>query len=359
MVRVPLNHDPIHWLYKVKDQQSGKERTTTLILPKLQLLFFKNSKKQTEARIVQLIPEREYFRTTRDFSMSTFTGQVVYRDLEGKMTNLYEMQQGKVIKTVSTAEPVKKNGRTMCETIKYCHYTTVCTDRDGRVVVMGHMEQTGQYDICFPPQSFYPPDSYNCTNGWTLTETTTGYGNCDDGDNGGPGDGTGGGGGSAPSLYDQYAQDPQYAAFLASIPPAVVAWFLQYPWRVPAAHANKMSAEALADYFYCGRGQIDNSNANAFKHALWSGLNTYSWDANSARELGEAYEQSPGTANQHEMDLYNNQLGIMQAEFTTFYDSVMPFAELIANEIRIGSGYRLTDIYNGSSAIIKTDGLCQ
>lgn len=68
--------------------------------------------------------------------------------------------------------------------------------------------------------------------------------------------------------------------------------------------------------FYDAQG--DNSNANAYKHLLWTGTNYISWDlgnnTNYAETFAKLHELSPGSFNQHEMDRINNEVAIELAK---------------------------------------------
>lgn len=200
---------------------------------------------------------------------------------------------------------------------------------------------------------------------WVYTHTTTEYGqDCEqvgDGDGGGdfncganPGhplcDGSSGGSGGR--SFNDYMNDPTYADFYNKLNEAEKAWFKLHPERIPAAHLNKKEAEFRAENkYYEGNG--DNTNANAYKHALYSGLNTKSWGASAARELGIAHEATPSSENMRFMDLYNNDMGIAKALGSNGDNDQL--SNDILNAIANGEGRRLEGgVTNGS--VIPTDG---
>ncbi len=199
-------------------------------------------------------------------------------------------------------------------------------------------------------------DWFQMINGeWIYTNTTTEYGEtCSwvDDNSGGNNDPldcimfpndplcTNSGGNTSPTFND-YLNDATYADFLDFLTQAEKDWFILHPDRIPSAFVNTRTTEAMVNAKYSNFID-DNTNANAFKHAYWLALNTFSWGASAARELGIIHEYGPGSSNQHTMDLHNNELGITIALNNPLY-LAFPYSiyEDILTAIGNGQGLRL------------------
>ena len=72
--------------------------------------------------------------------------------------------------------------------------------------------------------------------------------------------------------------------------------------------------EALIEQRRLRAHSIQDGEADAFRHALWSYLMTKRLGADAAKRFGDAREISfPGDASQQLMDLYNNRIGRLLA----------------------------------------------
>lgn len=88
------------------------------------------------------------------------------------------------------------------------------------------------------------------------------------------------------------------------------AFFKKHWDLLPGAFAAKTEAELQILVYFINGNSNDGNNANAFKHALWSALNTSIMGPQLAEELGIAHEsEGPFNTNQT-MDLFNNSFGI-------------------------------------------------
>lgn len=108
---------------------------------------------------------------------------------------------------------------------------------------------------------------------------------------------------------------------------------------------------------YCS--DHDDFNGNAFKHAYWSALNTWSFGADFARNMGLVHEADNfGTYISREMDLYNNELGITIASQLSWWEGEDVLKASILNAIHEGQGKRASLTNDGTGYLgflIPTD----
>lgn len=124
----------------------------------------------------------------------------------------------------------------------------------------------------------------------------------------------------------------------------------------------ELAPSGLVNYgIVIGAGEIlwqnpdeDNSNANAFRHALLTGLNSLAWNSETlAKEFGRRHELNGGqTQNQHEMDRLNNEAGAVFSRTYKLPDDLL-FAILFDFEEQFPKLKRLAG-NSASGAIIST-----
>lgn len=292
---------------------------------------------------------------SQNFKEQKFDGVVTLKKVGEEGFETFKVRNGKIVKqTKVTKSNSKKNGRTsssyyVCELwAQNTHYYQRL--ENGELIYMYTETEYGQDCFYFDDGNGDGPgegpgdgsgvDPFDCS-------TSPNHPLC-----GGSGGGGDFGGGNPP--FNDYMNDPTYASFIEQLNAAERAWFLKHPERIPAAVANKWTAEVSRDNKYRSDISPDNNNANAFKHALWSALNAWAWGANAARELGDLHELSNSTPNQRTMDLHNNNLGIDMARGINNGDG-QQLTENILHAIANGQGLRLT----GSDAngdLIPTNG---
>ncbi|MCY7350670.1 MAG: hypothetical protein LH606_08375 [Cytophagaceae bacterium] len=114
------------------------------------------------------------------------------------------------------------------------------------------------------------------------------------------------------------------------------------------------------EFYFCDYGQSENTEANAFKHAYWSALNTQTWGSSIALEIGQNHEQNTDTHNQHAMDLHNDDVGINIGEALPDA-SFENLAREVLEHLASGAGRKLSNPSDRNSSIIDTNGamLCR
>ncbi|TAE35797.1 MAG: hypothetical protein EAZ70_12090 [Runella slithyformis] len=126
-------------------------------------------------------------------------------------------------------------------------------------------------------------------------------------------------------------------------------------WMIPMAMANRAEAINRIGEYYCS--DADDFNGNAFKHAYWSALNTWTFGAGYAQFMGQLHEGGSPALNS-EMDLHNNQLGITIASEIPSSAGEEVLIQSILEAISNGQGKRLALIPgdNSFNFTVSTDG---
>jgi hypothetical protein len=134
-------------------------------------------------------------------------------------------------------------------------------------------------------------------------------------------------------------------------------FYLTHPWFIFSAMKNSSLATSATDqYFGNNASLVDGCNANAFKHAYWSGLNTLTWDNNTAYTMGNMHETANDFEIQKSMDRHNNNLGVQIAqniknEISDPKDRVSYLKDYILDAIQVGQkGLRINN-----NVLIPTD----
>lgn len=325
-VVVPISYQKNLSVSFSKDKKKATPKATMPINSLNYLIIYKNDENKFVEEVVNLIPEEDYLiKSNFRKKKINYEGYAVIKDWEGKIKKGFYYEDGIAKESLVDS----KNKRTLLlNCVEFFYYD--CPS--------GNLSPTGQvldYQGCVFLYSE------------TVCSDPNGPNNNGGGSYGYPGGGSGGG-----VTYEQLSQDPQFAAFIETLTAAEILWFITNPLKMASAKENKLKAETYVTQKYVD-GNGDNHNANAFKHAIWSGLNRRSWGPEAAYELGLAHETDDGGSyNQHTMDLWNNALGIRLALDAP---SEAGLIGAILGAIANGEGKRLE---NGeiNGAVIPTDG---
>jgi hypothetical protein len=118
---------------------------------------------------------------------------------------------------------------------------------------------------------------------------------------------TGLGGGT--TLHDEYMTNPEYSSYFNyRLNPTEKEFFRNNPSMLVGVMDNANAATSAVRAVY--NTDADDVEANAFKHAFWSAMNTKMFGDNMAEVLGDNHEAHTIEANKANMDRYNNAVGI-------------------------------------------------
>ncbi len=249
-------------------------------------LLLKNGKEK-KALLINYIADKEYFREN-DFTIDGdfFSGKMYIKTWNEEFLYGYVIEKGKIKSNIfPEGEPANKNARLSgCTTISIAYWSVACTPGYG----CGEPQYmyTSYTSVC-DYGTEYNPDAIN----WSLVP----FGG---------------------QTYNPSAtlNTPEAQAYIGGLANENEKHYYQtHPWLIPPAIVNKYSANSIQIGFF--NLDIDGCNGNAFKHAMWSGLNTLTWDSGTARFMGSIHESHiPNYDLSKQMDLYNNELGISIAE---------------------------------------------
>ena len=246
-------------------------------------LLLKNGKEK-KALLINYIADKDYFRNN-DFKVegSSFSGKMLVKDWNEELLYGYVIENGKIKSTIIPEDKASnKNGRvTGCITISMEYYSVACAQ--GYPCGPPLYMHTTYTFICDYTAEEYNPDTVN----WSLVP----FGG---------------------QTYDPSAtlNTPEAQQFLFERPNAFEnLYYTTHPWLINSAIRNKNTAASLEiSNFLVDR---DGCNGNAFKHAIWSGLNTLTWNHETAKYMGDIHELQWDNSNLNkQMDLANNALGI-------------------------------------------------
>lgn len=261
------------------------------------------------------------------------------------------MKNGKVVRQLSVAES-KKNGKQMaCDWFTRFHFSFGCVtggggNGGGEVIIFGTSFVIQGNDPSAGPSLAFTlplPEGHACAyNQWQFTEADVFIDCSFDGDAPDPvidfpflypilG----------PVSYGLYGTLQLLTIFDLSfnLNYAERAFYSEFPWMVPQAMNNRADALNRTSEYFCSTN--DGFNGNAFQHAYWSALNTWSFGADAARIMGLKHEaENYGNLLLREMDLYNNELGIsIASQLPSWYGEESLIASILS-AIDNGQGKR-------------------
>lgn len=129
----------------------------------------------------------------------------------------------------------------------------------------------------------------------------------------------------------------------------------QYPFCALEMNINKNTARNMTIARFGVNGR--NECSDAFRHALFNGLNTRSCGSNVANLFGVAHEcETPASqVSEREMDLFNNAVGRNIVNSNPGI-GLIDLMDNICNEIALGNLKILSDPLIGSSPLINSNG---
>lgn len=266
-------------LLKEHSKQPLKEKTfKTLLTPEYLVVYIDKEKKE------QI--EKLFVRRTEDFlnGKGKFSGLLLYENLEGELIRGLEYQDGQYLQGYVPSVTGKNVRTSICYTdIWYYHtWSQACSGGScGDLVYTGYVEVavTTCYDGSTSPVEVQVP----------LPE---------------------GGGGGGPTIY---SPDYEFIDWWNSLNNTERLWTVVNVGKLPQLRHNTNKAKERSSQFYgCSSlRDVDGSNQNAFKHALWSALNACSFGASVAMTIGLNHEDDglPPTINT-DMDIHNNGVGV-------------------------------------------------
>lgn len=249
---------------------------------------------------------------------SNFEGKVYFFDMNGKLVNGLIYEQGKQVATFGPS----KGSRTS-------NMVEVCTD--------------WYHQGCV--------DGYGCS-GWVYQETTCEmvYISSSSGPTGTIWENSldvalGGG---SDVLFEALMQLPYVSELWNGMNQTEKDYFQNRKWLIPQAAFARQIANELTDWFYCA--DSDDSNGNAFKHAVWSAILCMQFGISTTLQITGNHEiESP--PNRQAMDLYNNDLGIKVYKSISAALAALPpspglklglIVDKVMEKIVLGQGERLS-----------------
>ena len=369
-LQIPISYENVKSL-TYSDKKNGKSSDKPLPIP-TEMLYVYNDKGKYDYYVVELLPDEEYLKKlekkkdkVKIFNKREYSGYFFIKDWNDAPKEGWYMKNGKVVRQLSPSN-IKKNGRLMgCEWFTRLHFTIGCvTNGGGEVVIVGTSwvipgnDPNAGHSLAY---TIPKPDGYKCDyNVWEFTEADV-FVDCSfDGDAPDPvidfpflypilG----------PVSYGLYGTLQLFTIFDLSfnLNNAERAFYSEYPWMVPQAMINRSNATDVAVEKYCT--DHDNFNGNAFKHAYWSALNTWSFGAEAARTMGVLHEsENFASYISREMDMYNNELGITIASQLPWWEGEEVLKASILNAIHQGQGKRASLVNDGTEPLnflIPTD----
>lgn len=349
-LQVPISYENVKSL-TYSEKKNGKVVSSPL---PTEMLYIYNDKGKYDYYVVELLPDDEYLKKLEKkndkvklFNKREYSGYFFIKDWNDAPKEGWYMKNGKVVRQLSPTT-IKKNGRLMgCEWFTRLHFTLGCvTNGGGEVVVFGtslvipgNEPGAGLSLAATIPK----PDGYECDfNQWQFTEADVFIDCSFDGDAPDPVI-------DFPFLYPLLGP-VSYGLYgtLQLLPifelnftlnHAERAFYSEYPWMIPQAMNNRADALSMTEWYFCSTN--DGFNGNAFQHAYWSALNTWSFGADAARLMGLKHEsENFGDNLRREMDLYNNELGISIASQLPSWYGEASLVESILNAINNGQGKR-------------------
>ncbi|PIQ22137.1 MAG: hypothetical protein COW65_04890 [Cytophagales bacterium CG18_big_fil_WC_8_21_14_2_50_42_9] len=120
---------------------------------------------------------------------------------------------------------------------------------------------------------------------------------------------------------------------------------LQHPEAAYRVYKNAQKSLQIASQTF--PGDQHNTTADAFRHALWNGLNARDMGTYLASGFGDAHENFPDNdPTEKEMDLHNNREG-REATYRLEMDNEYTELNLIHELVRLAEGGGLRILYNG------------
>jgi hypothetical protein len=119
------------------------------------------------------------------------------------------------------------------------------------------------------------------------------------------------------NTFEGFANDSYYQPFFEDLNDAEIQFLKQHINLIWSGARNFNEAVNYGNARF-HNAQADNTNANAYKHLLWTGTNYLSWDlgnnTNYAQTFADLHEFGPGSINEHAMDNANNKAAISVAK---------------------------------------------
>ncbi|TAG40587.1 MAG: hypothetical protein EAZ32_06000 [Cytophagia bacterium] len=365
-LQIPISRDNVSLTYS--DRANGKnEKIDPLPLPTEMLYIFDDNGRYNHY-VVELLPDADYLKKLKDrkekvqiFDKKKYSGYFFTKEWDDTPKEGWYMKNGKVLKTLSP-QNLKKNGRTTgCDWFTRYHFSIVCMT-GGEITIIGHQESLpgDNPNAGYSLASTIPqPTGHNCRHSsWQFTEADL-YMVCHFDDNGVP----------EPIEYFPFIPtEPlgpgiwtpltmiNYFNLSSQLNSAEINFYSGNTWMIPMSMVNRASANNKIEEYYCNNA--DDFNGNAFKHAYWSALNTWTFGAGYAQTMGQLHEGGSNSALKSEMDLHNNQLGITIALGIPSSAGEDVLIQSILNAISSGQGKRLALIPgdNSFTFTVSTDG---
>lgn len=371
-LQIPISYENVKSL-TFSDKKNGKGSSEALPIP-TEMLYIYNDKGKYNYYVVELLPDEEYLKKLQKkgdkpqiFNKREYTGYFFVKDWNDVPKEGWYMKNGKVTRQLSPTT-IKKNGRLMgCDWFTRLHFSLGCVtsgNGGGEVVVFGTSWVIPGNDPSAGTSlaSTIPkPDGYNCNfNEWEFTEADV-FIDCNFDDTG-----------SIPDPITDFPFIPIYNNtivingtfsffnyFNQNFGLNIIEqnFYSTFPWVIPQVIVNESDSRNKMGEIYCGDETGDYYNGNAFKHAYFSALNTWSFGADMARTMGQIHEVGSNSLHA-EMDLFNNELGVQIALQLPSSAGDEALKNAILTAIINGNGRRIALLNDGATLnfTFPTDG---
>ncbi|MEO6686559.1 MAG: hypothetical protein ABIN24_11365 [Dyadobacter sp.] len=356
------------------------------------LMMYKDKQKSVRTEWITLMPDSSWLYGGKNI----YTGDILVRNWEGEYIKVYRYDKNGVIQSFKVSNPENLTGSkvsskttfTQCMNMR-SNATCTCSDKNN----CDMCEICAPY-VCFTMTLISEPfDPVNGSGGASGGSTYTGSLNGGGGNAGGgnyvptcnpniaPGTAVGANqampcgttltpitiitpnnlAGPNYNTFEGFAGDSFYKPFFDELSDAEIKFLKEHVnliWS-GARNANEVVNYGNARFY---DAQADNTNANAYKHLLWTGTNYLSWDlgnnTNYANDFAKLHELGPGSFNQHEMDRINNEVALEIAKNLSISKRNRDGMSEAAMKIMVQSDTPCVRLYGADAkgTLIKTDG---
>jgi hypothetical protein len=274
---------------------------------------------------VKLIPNEEnYKKKKKKFELQSFEGYALFYDENFILKSGLLYKNGKVEAKLSESN---KNGKVNDYDVCIDHYDRVCF-RDGN----GNLVDCSDYQYSFSSGNCFSFSSAGVSSA-TFIQAINSIA-------------LAGSSGGWPTLLERLINMNETTRRIWSNMNQVEKdYFSAKPWLLLKAFAAYKIANDAANEIYCNLGQIDGTNANAYKHAVWA-ANLYSLvGKHAAMEILDNHEavlaNIPYAEVHRDMDLKNNALGLKTFESAMVYIQTHQFESHTSLFLKIAVGQKI------------------
>jgi hypothetical protein len=318
IIMLPVQYKDYIYISNSKSDNSTKDTKNFLDFDVYTSMFYmmkRNEDGTIKGTFLKYVADKEYLIKNNYKKIdNTFTGTLIMSDWDEKIDKIYSIKNGNISPVTPSSKGREAYG---CFTYSVSYYSVTCA-----------------YGGCGEPQYIQTISHMVCSDGPLIDPDAINY------------TAVAFGGISGPS-YDYVLNQADVQAWLfgPDMYPDETNYYLTHPWLVLPALRNRNDALQKTISLYGSTG--GDLNANAYQHAIWSALNTITWDDGVATFMGNLHEASgTGTPMQHNMDAFNNRLGIgiavgLKNQMSDPKDLKRGATEEVLNAIDNGGGTRI------------------